>query len=166
MSFTAFAEASLVIQIHVLTALAAAILGPIALLRKRKDRIHKVTGYVWVTVMAITALTSFFIWTIRVVGVFSPIHILSVITIIGLVQAIYRIKQRDIFGHRRVLWRLYYQAIGLAGLFSFLPQRMMNDMFTFASPWVVFGVAFGVFIFLGAVISTLFDRVQPKDLIS
>lgn len=166
MSFTAFTEASLIIQIHVLAALAAAVIGPLALLRKRKDRIHKVAGYFWIAVMAITALTSFFIWQIRVVALFSPIHILSIITVVGLFQAVYRIKQRDIVGHKRVLWRLYYQAIGLAGLFAFLPNRMMNDLFSFASPWVVFIVAVGVFAAVGWVISTLFDRAQPKELVS
>ena len=58
-------------------ALVAHFLGPFALDRARRDRLHKVLGYTWVLAMAITALSSFFIHSFPVIGPFSPIHLLA-----------------------------------------------------------------------------------------
>lgn len=163
MDFTALLQAGPVIQIHVATAVLAAILGPLALLRRRRDRLHKTAGYIWVTAMAVTALTSFFIWELRVVGRFSPIHLLSIVTLIGLVLAIYRIKTRHIEGHKTTMWRLYYQAIGIAGLFSFLPNRVMNELFPSGAPWLVFAGAAICFAGVGFVVRRQFNRGLGND---
>ncbi|MEL7262317.1 MAG: hypothetical protein AAGK69_13125, partial [Pseudomonadota bacterium] len=40
-------NASLPIQIHVALALMALMLGPVVLWRNRRDRVHRVLGYVW-----------------------------------------------------------------------------------------------------------------------
>ncbi|PLS20954.1 DUF2306 domain-containing protein [Neptunicoccus cionae] len=158
MEFTALAEAGPVIQVHVATAVLAALLGPLALLRRRRDRLHKVSGYIWVLAMAAAALSSFFIRELQVVGRFSPIHILSVVTLIGLAGAIWQIRKRNIAAHKRIMWRLYAMAIGIAGLFSFLPNRVMNNLFQPTEPWVVFSLATAVFLIVGMFISQRFHR--------
>jgi uncharacterized membrane protein len=145
MSFSSLSDAGFIIQLHVFAAVLALLIGPFALLRKRRDRIHKTVGYIWVSAMAITALSSFLIFELRVIGLFSPIHLLSVLALVSMGFAINRIRQKDVVGHKRAMWRLYYQAIGLAGLFTFLPGRTMNETFTFAEPWSVFAVAVCVF---------------------
>ena len=128
MNLSALSDAGFMIQLHVLCAVLSALLGPVALLRRRRDRIHKTVGYVWVTAMALTALSSMFILELRVIGPFSQIHILSVVTLVGLWQSIAQIRLGNVKIHRRVMWRLYWQAIGIAGLFSFLPGRDMNAL--------------------------------------
>lgn len=163
MDFLALSQAGVIIQLHVAMAILAAVLGPLALLRKRRDRAHKTVGYIWVTAMAVTALTSFFIWELRVVGRFSPIHLLSVVTLVGLMLAIYRVKSRQIVAHKRTMWRLYSQAIGIAGLFSFLPNRAMNELFQIGTPWLVFVVAAVCFVTVGLLVKQQFNRQVPRD---
>ena len=61
MTFEPFLTAAPHIQIHAATAFLAILLGPIAIYRRRRDRIHKITGYIWVTTMAIAAISD---WTV------------------------------------------------------------------------------------------------------
>ena len=76
-------SASLAIQIHVICAVPALVLGPVALFRASRDIWHKVAGRVWALSMIGLAGSSLFIHEARMFGPFSPIHLLSVITFIG-----------------------------------------------------------------------------------
>lgn len=156
---TEFLNASFVIQVHVAFAVIAFVAGPIALVRRKRDRLHKTVGYVFALALCGTAFSSFFIHTIRLIGPFSPIHILSIITPISLFFAIRAIRAKDVKRHKSVMWRLYSQAMGIAGLFTFLPGRLMNEMIPFFDPWTVFFLAcalFGLFIF------TIWSAIAPR----
>lgn len=136
--FEPIISAGLAVSIHVFGAIAAIIVGPIAFLRKRRDRIHKILGYAWATAMLATALSSFFILEIRLVGPFSPIHLLSAFTLYGLWNAIGLARSRDIIGHRKAMFGLYTGALGIAGSFAFLPGRLMNHVFFAQTPMAGF----------------------------
>ena len=69
------------IQFHVLCVVYALLIGPLAIFRPQRDRLHRWLGYSWVVALALTALISFFIFGFRVLGPFSPIHLLSVLTL-------------------------------------------------------------------------------------
>lgn len=116
------------VTIHVIGATTAIIVGPIAFLRKRRDLIHKTLGYIWVTAMLATALSSFLIMDIRLFGPFSPIHLLSLFTLYGLWNAVGSARKRDIVNHRKAMFGLYTGALGIAGSFAFLPGRLMNHV--------------------------------------
>lgn len=149
MSLDAFTQTSLVIQVHTIAALVALIVGPVALYRARRDRWHRRLGYVWVSMMAITAATGFFIWTIRVIGPFSPIHLLSVLTLWTLWVGTRAAIRRDIAAHQKAFRTLYWYGLILAGLFTFLPGRTLNTLFFDANPslgWAV--IACGVTVVL------------------
>ena len=122
-------SADLVVQLHVIAALEALALTPVLFLRKRRDRIHKIVGYAWVTNMAAIALTSFWITEIRLIGPFSPIHVLSVLTLVNLVLAIRAIRRRDIRAHRALMGTTAFWALGVAGAFTLLPGRRMHEVF-------------------------------------
>ena len=147
-----FMNASLIIQFHVIAAVVAFLVGPIALIRKRRDIFHKIAGYIFVVGIVVAALSSFFIFSIRMIGPFSPIHLLSVVSLVSVSFALYSIKNKNIKAHKRAMWRLYSQAIGIAGLFAFLPGRLMNDMVPFFDPWVVFGAAGTCFLIIAAIV--------------
>ncbi|MGX7873879.1 DUF2306 domain-containing protein [Mesorhizobium sp. ORM6] len=66
-----------VIQIHALVAIVALLLGAMQLWRTKGDPLHRALGRVWVALMATVAGSGLFIWTIRLWGPFSPIHLLS-----------------------------------------------------------------------------------------
>jgi len=84
MSLDLFIYAPIAIQLHVIAALCAVIIGPMELLRRSRDRWHKNFGYAWVITMAVTALSSFAIKAEIGPGPISPIHLLSVFTLLGL----------------------------------------------------------------------------------
>lgn len=129
MTLAPFLYAPLEIQIHVCAALCAIILGPLALWRRSRDRWHKNLGYAWVVAMAVTALSSFAILDRPVIGPFSPIHALSVLTLTGLWRGIRAARQGRITAHQSEMRGLYFWAMGVAGLFTFLPGRRMNMAF-------------------------------------
>lgn len=117
------------IQIHVLTAVISIFLGPFALFRKRRDRLHKVFGYVWVAAMALTALTSLFIFELRLIGLFSPIHLLSLVTLAALFKAVHFARHRQIANHRQAMQGLSFWALAITLFFTVAPGRIMSKIF-------------------------------------
>jgi uncharacterized membrane protein len=144
-------SASPVIQIHACAAIAAFILGGAVLFRKKGDNPHKRLGRVWAALMVIVAISSFFIWQIRLFGLFSPIHILSVLTLLGLWHAIAAVRAGRIQVHRRLMQRLYIGALVVAGFFTFMPGRIMYRV-VFGTDgagiieWAVFLIVFAAII--------------------
>lgn len=118
-------QASIAIRIHVATALIAAVTGLLVLIARKGTRLHRCTGRGFVLAMMITAASSLFIHEIRLMGPFSPIHLLSVFVLVSLVQAIRAIRRGDLRAHRRGMINIYIGGIVIAGSFTFLPDRMM-----------------------------------------
>ena len=52
-------QAPIHIQFHILCAVYALLIGPVAIFRPRRDRLHRWLGYSWVVALALTALSSF-----------------------------------------------------------------------------------------------------------
>lgn len=127
MTLTPILTASPLIQAHILAALPALLLGPLALFRTRRDRAHKVLGYVWVVSMAALAVTGLFIPSrIPLVLHMGPIHALSFLTLWSLWRAMRAIWRGDIAAHRRTMQQLWFAAIGVTGLFTLAPGRVMH----------------------------------------
>ncbi len=127
--FEPLLNASAQIQLHVLAAVISISLGPFVLFRKRRDRIHKTFGYIWITAMAITAISSLFIFELRMFGLFSPIHLLSLLTIGSLIFGVGCAIRGRISAHRKTMQSLYFWSLGVAGLFTFTPGRILNKVF-------------------------------------
>ncbi|WP_415920073.1 DUF2306 domain-containing protein [Tateyamaria sp. SN6-1] len=119
-------SASPAIQIHVVLALLALVLGPIALWRKRRDRLHKTVGYVWILAMGGAAIGSFAISSHFSPLGLGPIHLLSVYALTGIVVGLRAIWRRDVATHKQVMQNMYVRGVALAGAFNFLPGRTMQ----------------------------------------
>jgi uncharacterized membrane protein len=141
MTITALTAAPLEIQIHASAAIAAFALGPFALLRARRDIWHKTLGYTWVASMYVTAISSFFISEAPMLGPFSVIHILSVITLVGLSWGVVAAIRRNVQAHGRAMRALYAQALIIPGVFTFLPGRRMNGLVGSGEDMTVFWAA-------------------------
>jgi len=128
MSLAPFFKAGLVIQVHMIAALIALVLGAVILSNMKGTRKHKMLGKTWVGLMVIVALSSFFINELKTWGPFSPIHILSVVTLIALFHAIRAIRRGDIRGHKSSMVGLYIGGLVLAGVFTLMPGRIINRM--------------------------------------
>ena len=163
MNLAAFTHASLAIQIHMVVAILAFLLGGYVLLRRKGDRLHRNLGKVWVALMAITALTSFAIHTIRMIGPFSPIHILSLVTLVSLWIAVRAARRRDIARHLGTMRMLYVYALLGAGTFTFLPGRLMNRIaFHGDHPWIGYAAVGAALLLAGYVTAKAFPGVARR----
>ena len=147
MTLAPLLSADPIVQVHVVSALLALGLGPAALYRRRRDRLHKLLGYVWVGAMAVVALSSFGIHSFAVIGPFSPIHALSLFTLWSLFEGMRLILSGRIVAHRTVMRNLYWYGLCVAGLFNFLPGRTMNRVLLGGQDglgYVVLGLGLGL----------------------
>ncbi|MEM1399241.1 MAG: DUF2306 domain-containing protein [Pseudomonadota bacterium] len=119
-------DAPLAVRVHLWSAMLAVVLGPIAIYRRRWDNIHRTAGYAWVILMVVVSLSSFFIQGLAMVGPFGPIHILSVLVLIGLYKGVRDARAGSIAAHKEQMQSLYWTAMGFAGLLTLLPGRRLN----------------------------------------
>jgi len=140
MDFTPLLSASPAIQIHTLAAVLAFGLGGFVLFRRKGDRLHRIGGRIWVGLMLAVCLSSFFIHTIRMFGPWSPIHLLSVGTLFALWRGVTLARLRRIAKHRLAMQLTYVGALVLAGFFTFMPGRIMHEVF-FGGPQPMIGIA-------------------------
>ena len=111
---------------HALVALLAVLLGGLQLSRAKGTAQHRLLGWIWVALMAYVAASSFFISEIKLWGAFSPIHLLSVWTLISLVMAIFHVRRGNIRQHKIWMMLLYVLALLVTGLFTLWPGRVMH----------------------------------------
>ncbi len=128
------------IAVHLTAALAALLVGPVALWARRghsqrmataqRPRLHRAAGYAWVTLMLLTALSALFIHDPALPGLFgfSPIHLFVPYTLGSLFLAFRRLFQGDVAGHRKTMLGLYLVACVGAGVFTLLPQRTLGQL--------------------------------------
>jgi uncharacterized membrane protein len=76
--------------------------------------------------MILVVGTSFFIHTIRIWGPWSPIHLLSLFTLVMVPLAVLRARRHDVGGHRSAMTWTYGLALIAAGLFTLAPGRIMH----------------------------------------
>jgi uncharacterized membrane protein len=87
---------------------------------------HRTVGWIWVVLMALVAISSFWIHDIRMIGPFSPIHLLSIFTLVMLVVAVMHARRHRVERHRKAMTTIFVGALVIAGLFTFLPGRIMH----------------------------------------
>jgi uncharacterized membrane protein len=121
-------SASPAIQIHAAAAVAAFLLGGVLLFRRKGGRVHMALGRAWVLLMLTVVFSSFFIHTINLWGIWSPIHLLSIITFFSLIKGFVAIRRRNVHVHKRIMQSTYLGALVIAGFFTFLPGRIMHEV--------------------------------------
>jgi uncharacterized membrane protein len=129
MSFAPLLAAVPAIPLHAFAAMAAFALGIVQFAAPKGTLPHRTIGWIWVLLMAAVALSSFWIHTIRLVGPFSPIHLLSIFTLIVLPIAVWRARRHRVADHRRIMIMIFAGALVIAGLFTFVPGRIMHAVF-------------------------------------
>lgn len=121
-------SAPTIIQFHVMAAIIGLLIGPFVLFRERRDAWHKRLGYVWLVAMICVAATGLMIEShMALIWHFGPIHLFSVFTFWGVAEGLWHIKRGDVARHRAAMQSLWFGAMGLAGLFTFLPGRLINQ---------------------------------------
>jgi uncharacterized membrane protein len=124
--------AALPVQIHLATVLPAFVIGAYLIIVSRKGApAHRVLGYIYLTLMTITAVTALFIHELNPSGPFgfSLIHLFVPLTLYGVVAAIWNARTHNISGHRSAMIGTYIGGLLIAGAFTFLPGRIMYRIF-------------------------------------
>lgn len=123
------AESDLPLQIHVASAISTFLIGLYLLSGLPKGtKTHRRLGWAWVTAMASTAISSFFLIGLNG-NSFSWIHGLSAWTVIILPFAVVAARRHDVKRHAKHMREMFLGGMLIAGLFSFLPGRMMWNLF-------------------------------------
>lgn len=127
MSLTSLSPA---ISFHLIVALCAMVLGPFALTARKGSRLHRAAGYAWVTLMLAAAVSSLFIRDYRLPNIagYTPIHLLTVMTFLGVGSGIWHVVHGRIAAHRFSMWSAYIGGCVVAGSFALLPHRYLGRL--------------------------------------
>lgn len=117
-----------VIQLHIAAALTALLLGTVQLVGIKGTGLHRLTGWTWVVAMLTVAISSLFIRQINP-GSFSLIHLLSGWTLIALPMALFAIRRGRVAPHASGMTWTFIGGLIVAGAFTFLPGRLMWEVF-------------------------------------
>jgi uncharacterized membrane protein len=119
-------DAAPVIQAHAFAAMGAFALGIVQFAAPKGTLPHRTIGYIWVALMVVIAVTSFWIHDLRVWGPWSPIHLLSIFTLATLPFAVLHARRHRVAQHRNAMIAMFAGALLIAGLFTFVPGRIMH----------------------------------------
>ena len=126
MSLAPLLNASPAIQLHAFAAMSAFVFGVVQLAAPKGTLPHRTIGWLWVTLMTIVSISAFFIHQIRVWGEWSPIHLLAIFTLAMLPLAVWRAHRHEVTRHRNAMIGIFLGALVIAGLFTFVPGRIMH----------------------------------------
>ncbi len=123
-------HAPLAVKIHVATVVPAFFLGTYLIFFSRKGAPHhRALGYVYLSLMTITAIAALFIHAIMPNSPFfglSPIHLFVPLTLFGVVGALRGAWTHKIGLHRRAMLGVYIGGLLIAGSLAFMPGRIMH----------------------------------------
>jgi uncharacterized membrane protein len=126
MNLAPLLNAAPAIPLHAFAAMTAFVLGTVQLTAPKGTLPHRALGWIWVILMAIVAGSSFWIHQIRLVGPWSPIHLLSIFTLVMLPLGVWMAHRHRVADHRRIMILMFSGALVIAGLFTLLPGRIMH----------------------------------------
>src|SRR5436190_9854366 len=126
MSLAPLLNAAPAIPLHAFAAMAAFALGVVQLSAPKGTLPHRTLGWIWVALMALVAGSAFWIHEIRLVGPWSPIHLLSIFTLVMLVVGVLAARGHNVKRHRKTMTWIFAGALLIAGFFAFMPGRIMH----------------------------------------
>jgi uncharacterized membrane protein len=132
MSLAPLLDATPAIQLHAFAAMTAFALGIVQLSAPKGTLSHRTIGWIWVALIALVSVSSFWIHELRLWGPWSPIHLISIFTLVTLPLAVWAAHRHAVERHRRAMTAIFFGALVIAGLFTVVPGRIMYK--------VVFGI--------------------------
>lgn len=151
-----------VIAVHAVAALYVLLLGPLQILRRRRDLAHRILGTSWVAAMLVACISSF--WIIE--HGFSWLHGLSVWTLVCMVAAIAGIRFGNVGVHRGFMVGSYLGTLTAFAFAALVPSRLIPQLLR-SEPLVagttVLAVGAVIAVFTTAVLRTAArPRVDPR----
>src|SRR5271154_2399011 len=128
MSLAPLLDAAPAIPLHAFAAMAAFVLGVIQFAAPKGTLPHRTIGWIWVVLMLAVAASSFWIHQIRLWGPWSPIHLLSIFTLITLPIGLLHARHHRVVAHKWTMISIFFGALVIAGVFTFVPGRIMHTV--------------------------------------
>ena len=125
---TLFAALSTVVKIHLLTALAALVLGGVLMTVRKGRTFHRVAGWVWVSLVMVTAGATVFITELNH-GAWSWLHLFTGWVLLVTPLAVLWAKRHEVRRHRRTMMGLFYGGFAINLCIAFIPGRTLWMMF-------------------------------------
>jgi uncharacterized membrane protein len=123
-------HAPLAVQIHVATVVPAFVIGTWQIFFSRKGQpFHRALGYLYLGLMTITSIAALFVHALMPKSPFfgmSPIHLLVLLTLFGVIGALRGAWTHNVTLHRRAMLGVYIGGLLVAGSFAFMPGRIMH----------------------------------------
>jgi uncharacterized membrane protein len=113
------------VLIHLAAAASALVLGIVMLVRRKGTWSHKLLGRTWATLMLTVAISS--LWIPSFLH-FTWIHLFTLLTLVSLPLAIYRIRTGDVKGHANAMKGLFIGGLVIAGIFTLVPGRLLGNL--------------------------------------
>jgi uncharacterized membrane protein len=126
LSLAPLLNAASAIPVHAFAAMAAFVLGIIQFAAPKGTLPHRTVGWIWILLMLAAAASSFWIHLIRLWGPWSPIHLLSIFTLIMVPLGVWCAHRHRVIAHRAIMIGVFSGALVIAGLFTLLPGRIMH----------------------------------------
>jgi uncharacterized membrane protein len=106
--------------------MAAFALGVVQLSAPKGTLPHRAIGWLWVVFMLVISISAFWIHELRLWGPWSPIHLLAIFTLAMLPVGVLYARRHHVARHRFVMISIFCGALVIAGLFTFVPGRIMH----------------------------------------
>lgn len=113
-----------VITLHALAATYVLLLGPLQILRRRRDLAHRLVGVTWVAAILIVCISSFWIAP----DGFSWLHGLSIWTLVCMIAAILGIRAGNVPVHRGFMIGSYLGTLAAFAFAALVPVRLLPQL--------------------------------------
>jgi uncharacterized membrane protein len=121
-------KAPFAIQLHAFAAMSAFVLGIVQFSAPKGTLPHRTIGWIWVCIMVLVAGSSFWVHELKIWGTWSPIHLLAIFTLVMLPVGVWYARHHNVIGHRSTMIGIFLGALVIAGLFTFVPGRIMHTV--------------------------------------
>ena len=116
--------APLSVQVHVVAAVVALLVGAVIFLMPKGTGFHRQLGWTWVGSMIIVAATSIMMIFDFGTGI-NALHAFTAVTVVSLWGGLAGIRRGDVKRHAGSMVGLYVGGLLIAGAFAFIPGRTM-----------------------------------------
>jgi uncharacterized membrane protein len=120
MTLAPLLDASPAIKLHAFAAMTAFALGVVQLSAPKGTIPHRTIGWIWVALML-----AFWIHQLRIWGPWSPIHFLAIFTLVMVPLGVWYAHSHAVERHRWTMIGIFVGALVVAGIFTFVPGRIM-----------------------------------------
>jgi uncharacterized membrane protein len=116
--------------LHLVAAVLSLAVGILILVRRKGTTGHRAWGWAWVALMATTTISSAFIRDYAMPNIwgFTPIHLFTVWTAIGLPIAVTAAMRGNVALHRRAMKGTFIGGCVIAGIFTLVPGRFLGNL--------------------------------------